>query len=508
MDNASVAHICDQSPMGDHDLLELFFSQSLTGAFFMMLDEPVAWNDRDADHEAMLDYIFEHQRVVRVNDAMVEQYGGTREWLLGFTPTDFFSHDIEHGRQTWRTLFNAGRTVYETNERKFDGTPLRVEGEYICLYTKDGRIAGHFGVQRDVTERHLAERALRESEARYEAAFRLSPFRLTINRVDNGQFIEVNDAFLRDLRRTREEALGKTSVELGLWADPEMRARYIERLKREGTIVDLEFAGYERDGRREITQLHSTLITLQGVDCVLTIAHDITNQRLAEMEREESRQQLRALSSRQQRAREEERRAISREIHDELGQLLTGVKIDLARAYAHLPPDAKNASDRLSNALERIAGAMDVVRRIAAQLRPAVLDDLGLVAALEWHTQQFARMSSIRTTIDLPATDPPLDADGRTTVFRIVQEALTNVARHAQAKSVHVSLRVEDSVVVVTVRDDGRGITNAQLADRRSLGLLGSRERAMAAGGALLISGGPDEGTEVFLTLPQAGALR
>lgn len=499
---------CNHSQVGDRDLLELFFSQSLTGAFFMMLDEPVAWNDRDADHEALLDYIFQHQRVTRVNDAMLRQYGGPRDWMVGFTPTDFFQHDIEHGRQTWRTLFNAGRTVYETDERKYDGTPIRIEGEYICLYTQDGRISGHFGVQRDVTERHRAELALRESEARYEAAFRLSPFRLTINRVDDGRFIEVNDAFLRDLRKTREEALGKTSVELGLWADPEMREKYIQRLKREGTIVELEFAGYERDGRREITQLHSTLISLQGVDCVLTIAHDITDQRLAEMEREESRQQLRALSSRQQRAREEERRAISREIHDELGQLLTGVKIDLAWAHSHLPPGAKPATERLSAALDRIAGAMDVVRRIAAQLRPAVLDDLGLVAALEWHTQQFARMSSIRTTIDLPSTDPPLDADGRTTVFRIVQEALTNVARHANAKSVHVSLKVEEKVVVVTVRDDGRGISSAQLSDRRSLGLLGSRERAMAAGGALLISGKPNKGTEVFLTLPQAGALR
>lgn len=499
---------CNHARVEDNELLELFFSQSLTGAFFMMLDEPVAWNARDADHEKLLDYIFQHQRVTRVNDAMLAQYGGTHDQLVGFTPTDFFRHDIEHGRQTWRTLFNAGRTVYETDERKFDGTPLRIEGEYICLYTKDGRISGHFGVQRDVTERHKAELALRESEARYEAAFRLSPFRLTINRVDDGRFIEVNDAFLRDLRKTREEALGKTSVELGLWADPEMRERYIQRLKREGTIVELEFAGYEKDGRREITQLHSTLISLQGVDCVLTIAHDITDQRLAEMEREESRQQLRALSSRQQRAREEERRAISREIHDELGQLLTGVKIDLAWAYSHLPPDAKPSSDRMSDALTRIAGAMDVVRRIAAQLRPAVLDDLGLVAALEWHTQQFARMSSIKTTIDLPRVDPPLDADGRTTVFRIVQEALTNVARHAQAKSVHVSLKVEENVVVVSVRDDGLGISKAQLSDRRSLGLLGSRERAMAAGGALLISGKPNQGTEVFLTLPQAGALR
>jgi PAS domain S-box-containing protein len=399
-------------------------------------------------------------------------------------------------------VFNGGRAVIETDERKFDGTPVRIEGEYICLYTTDGRIAGHFGVQRDVTERYLAEQALKESEARYEAAFRLSPFRLTINRLDDGRFIEVNDAFLRDLRRTRAEVIGRTSVELGLWADPTMRERYIERLQREGTIVELEFAGYERDGRREITQLHSTLIELQGMTCVLTIAHDVTDHRLAEMEREESRQQLRALSSRQHRAREEERRAISREIHDELGQLLTGVKLDLAWAHAHLPAGATAPRARLNEAIERIAGAMDVVRRIATELRPAVLDDLGLVAALEWQAQQFARRTSVRTTVDLPANDPNLDADGRTTVFRIVQEALTNVARHAGARTVHVSLRTRDNEVVVSIRDDGRGITSAQIDDRRSLGLLGLRERARAAGGTLNIIGSADSGTVVHLTLP------
>ncbi|MBC7841989.1 MAG: PAS domain S-box protein [Gemmatimonadaceae bacterium] len=488
--------------LGDATLLELFFSQSLTGAFFMMIDEPVAWDAPGADHDTLIEYVFAHQRITRVNDAMLAQFGASRDSFLGRTPADFFAHDPESARARWKAFLSAGQSRYETDERRLDGTAIRIEGEYIVLRTPDGRVAGHFGVQRDVTERHRAETALRESEARYEAAFRLSPFRLTINRLDDGRFIEVNDAFLRDLGRDRGDVIGRTSVEMGLWADPTLRDRYIERLKREKTIIELEFAGYERHGRREITRLSSTLIELQGVPCVLTIAHDVTDRYHAELQLESSQQQLRALSSRQHQVREEERRSISREIHDELGQVLTGVKLDVAWAHAHLPPDATRAHARLAEALERIAGALEVVRRIATTLRPAVLDDIGLVAAIEWLVQQFAKRTGVRTTLDVPPRDPPLSSDARTTVFRIVQEALTNVARHAEARSAHVVFRVVPDSLTVSVRDDGRGITDGEMADTRSLGLLGLRERAIAAGGTLTIRGRARRGTTVTLHLP------
>ena len=487
--------------ISDADLLELFFSQSLTGAFFMMLDEPVAWDAPDADHDALIGYVFAHQRITRVNDAMLAQFGASRDGFLGRTPADFFAHDPASARARWKTFLSTGQSRYETDERRFDGTPIRIEGEYIVLRTPDGRIAGHFGVQRDVTERHRAETALRESEARYESAFRLSPFRLTINRLDDGRLIEVNDAFLRSVGKTREDVIGRTSIELGLWADPTLRDRYIERLQRERTIIELEFPGQERGGRREITQLSSTMVELQGVPCVLTITHDVTDRRHAEAQLEASRQQLRALSSRQHQVREEERRSISREIHDELGQVLTGVKLDVAWAHSHLPPDNTRAQGRLSEALERIAGALDVVRRIATSLRPAVLDDIGLVAAVEWQAQQFAKGTGVRTTLDLPSSDPSLGSDARTTVFRIVQEALTNVARHAEARSVHIAIHVHAESVRVSVRDDGRGITDGELTDHRSLGLLGLRERAIAAGGVLTVEGRPRRGTTVTLTL-------
>ncbi|MGH7453583.1 MAG: GAF domain-containing protein, partial [bacterium] len=145
--------------------LELFFSQSLDGFFFMMLDEPVRWDDT-VDKDKVLDYVFSHQRMTKVNDAMLAQYGATREQFLGLTPNDFYEHNLAHGREVWRRFFDAGRLHVETDERKLDGTPLSIEGDYICFCDSAGRITGHFGIQRDVTERKRAEEALRQYNQR------------------------------------------------------------------------------------------------------------------------------------------------------------------------------------------------------------------------------------------------------------------------------------------------------------------------------------------------------
>src|SRR4030095_3328402 len=161
--------------MESNDRLELFFSQSLDGFFFMMLDEPIAWDD-SIDKEKALDYVFEHQRVTKVNDAMLAQYGATRETFLGTRPKDLFKHDIAYGRKIWREFFDRGRLHIETDQGRIDGTPIPIEGDYLCFYDEQGRITGHFGIQRDVTQRDRADKALRRfkrpSQAVAEVAVR------------------------------------------------------------------------------------------------------------------------------------------------------------------------------------------------------------------------------------------------------------------------------------------------------------------------------------------------
>ena len=153
--------------MEPNDRLELFFSQSLDGFFFMMLYEPIVWND-SIDKEKTLDYVFEHQRITKVNDALMAQYGAPRDVLLGMTPTDLFRHDLAYGRKIWREFFDRGRLHIETDERRVDGTPIPIEGDYLCFYDDQGRITGHFGIQRDVTERNRADGALRRYNRRLQ----------------------------------------------------------------------------------------------------------------------------------------------------------------------------------------------------------------------------------------------------------------------------------------------------------------------------------------------------
>ena len=143
--------------------LELFFYQSLDGFFFMMLDEPIEW-DETIEREKTLDYVFDHQKVTKANQAILDQYGATKTEFLGRTPRDFFVHDSAAGRALWQEFFDRGRVQVETNECKLDGTPMWIEGDYICLYDAQGRITGHFGIQRDITERKAAEKALRRSQ--------------------------------------------------------------------------------------------------------------------------------------------------------------------------------------------------------------------------------------------------------------------------------------------------------------------------------------------------------
>jgi signal transduction histidine kinase len=235
---------------------------------------------------------------------------------------------------------------------------------------------------------------------------------------------------------------------------------------------------------------------------------EITDRQRAQEGLQRSRHQLRALAARLQAVREEERARISREIHDELGQMLTGLKMDLRwmedRLVQPLSPAEQGAiTQKLREVKELTDATVSSIQRIAADLRPSVLDNLGLIVALGFEAKRFEERTGLHFAMTVPEESPPMDREVATGIFRIFQEALTNVARHAHATHIEIRLRTEGDALVLEVQDNGKGIAAEMLGAPSALGLLGMSERAASLGGHFDVQGAPGRGTTVTVRIPR-----
>jgi signal transduction histidine kinase len=221
-----------------------------------------------------------------------------------------------------------------------------------------------------------------------------------------------------------------------------------------------------------------------------------------------SHDQLRALTGHLQFVREEERARIAREVHDELGQALTGLKLDLSWLSGRLPRE-RALQKKIKVMSDQVDETIHTVRRIATELRPGVLDSLGLSAAIEWQTMDFQERTGIKCDVSIELKEPIRDREFSTVCFRILQETLTNIIRHSDATQVEVRLAQVDREVILTVRDNGRGISEKDVVHPRSIGLIGMRERVAQVGGEMFFFGLPGRGTTVTMRvpLPRVGAI-
>jgi signal transduction histidine kinase len=227
----------------------------------------------------------------------------------------------------------------------------------------------------------------------------------------------------------------------------------------------------------------------------------IRSHRKIEAAQRERIRQMQLFSDKLQATREEEQKRIARELHDELGGSLTSIKYDLLWLEQHKNEDGE-VLERFKATRSLIDSTTKIVQRICAELRPKILDSLGLAAALEWHVQEFKKRTGIEVQLLQEAELPPIDDAAKTGVYRIVQESLTNVARHSQASNVDIKVSVNDNILHVDIRDNGKGFDNALLNHPDSLGLLSLRERARMIGGKTDIKGTPGKGTEVIVEVP------
>jgi signal transduction histidine kinase len=235
------------------------------------------------------------------------------------------------------------------------------------------------------------------------------------------------------------------------------------------------------------------------------LARQIQERVVIEERLKQSEEKLRRLAAYLVSVREEERTHIAREIHDELGQVLTGLKMDVTWVAQRLDAKQKNLHGKTQSMCGLIDSAIQTVRKIASGLRPEILDEMGLVAAIDWQAKDFQKRTGIRTRVELPPEGIKLDLERSTTTFRIFQEILTNVARHAHATRVEVKFDITDAHMTLEVADNGVGIPEAKL-NGKSLGLLGIQERALHLNGDVAISGSSGQGTRVTVNIPLADA--
>ncbi len=243
------------------------------------------------------------------------------------------------------------------------------------------------------------------------------------------------------------------------------------------------------------------------IEAILT---DVTERKHYEQKLEETTKSLRALSSYQQKVREEERLYIAREIHDQFGQDLTALKMDVAmvskssvKLYENKKEiEFKNISDELKKMSFYIDDIINKVRKISTELRPDILDKLGLVEAIEWHAEEFEKRSKIKCITTVEEKEISLSPEKSISIFRIFQETLTNAARHSGAKEIQIDLKIQNGWMILRVTDNGRGITNDEIENGKSLGILGMKERVLILGGIFNIKGEINKGTIIDIKIP------
>lgn len=356
-------------------------------------------------------------------------------------------------------------------------------------------------------ERKAAEKAHLEALERYrQVVENATDIVYSLNR--EGYFIYTNQAGLRLSGYSMGELWGLQYLDLVV---PDHRRRvqrhYIRQLLSRTSTSTLEFPFRTKNGDIRWLEANGALIfedsEFRGVH---VIARDITEQKAFQAEILNTTEQLHALAARLQSVREDEQTRIARAVHDDLGQALTALKMDLVwmeKKMAEFSPAAGGIlGEKVTSMQSLIDETIRTVRRISSELRPGVLDDLGLVAAIEWQLSEFAQRTGTKASFQNNGRSEDLDSDRANALFRILQEALTNIVRHSSATHVRVTLTTGDGVIEMEVRDNGRGIMPEEIGRSGSLGLLGMKERAWTFGGSVEIHGRAGKGTSVIACIP------
>ena len=516
---------------------EMYAIGTVLGALVMLLAVVLFYHQRAGRHaselalqnvearvgdivESAMDAIVsidESQRIVLFNSAAEKVFLHPRAAVLGRPLETLIPERLRSGHRGHVERF--GRTG-GTSRRMSDATVLfglRADGEEFPI---EASISQHSEggkkiftvILRDITERVHADQMLARSEARLRSI--LDSAMDAIITVDESQHIVLFNAAAESVFGCpRDEAIGAPLA----WFIPDRyraeHARHIRRFGETGLSprrmgAQRIVTGRRRSGEEFPIDASISQITENGRRFYTVILRDVTERAQADEALRRSREELRELALASHSVREQEKSRIARELHDELAQALTALKLDVGWIRNHVPADDGPMAKKLGDISSLLDATVAATRRISADLRPLMLDDLGLLPAIEWLVQKFTERNGIPCELAIEVPDLELKDPHASAVFRILQESLTNAARHAQASQVEVSIDRRDGAVSLTVRDNGRGFSPEGPRKPGSYGLMGLRERASLLGGEVKIASEPGRGTTVEVRIPlEAGKV-
>ena len=443
-------------------------------------------------------------KFIDVNEAAVKQYGYSKEEFLNMTAYDIRPRcDVTQFRELMENS-EEGRTDFGIwkHVRK-DGTIIKVEVRAHTILNDDK--PAWLWLTNDVTERLLAEEKLKASEYQFR--------KVTENEMlgvswatTGGKVINANSTFCTMLGYTMEELKGVHFTELTHPDDIPKELLLVEEITRGNRdYYQIEKRYKTKNGNFIWVEL--SLSTFRNsvnneVEFFIGLVQNIHERKMAEEEIRKSHEELRQLSSYLETIREEERTSIAREIHDELGQQLTGLKMDISWLNKKVPKENKIVQEKIAGMLSLVDTTVKTVRRISTELRPGILDDLGLIDALQWQSHEFEKRTGITCGFNTTFKDSTFEKHLSTGIFRVFQETLTNIARHAHASEIMTHLEKIEDNIVLQVHDNGKGFNEVEIKGKKTLGLIGMKERAKMFGGNLTVQSAVGKGTKITLRVP------
>jgi PAS domain S-box-containing protein len=359
---------------------------------------------------------------------------------------------------------------------------------------------------RDITVRKGEEKEIKLHEHQLRLIYDSASdpiFLLSVEKNERYKFMSVNKSFLNVTGLKPEQLLNQYVNDI--IPQPSLQVvleKYNAAVESKVTVKWEEVSQYPAGIKTGVVSV--TPIYDENGDCIRLVGsvHDITERKKADLELQRMNEQLRSLSIHLQTISETERTAIAREIHDVLGQQMTALKYDIAGLRKKKAHSDKETETKLESMNALVDETIHSIRKVSSELRPRILDDLGLNAAIEWYISDFQKNTGITCHFSSNLEDIPFEKHLSITIFRIMQEALTNVARHSKATEVYLVARHGEKGVSLTINDNGKGITEEEKINSSSLGILGMKERAKMIGGLLDITGSKDKGSTLTLTIP------